>query len=432
MLMCAAPGWASLTPVQRCQAGKNTAAGKYAACRQKAEGTLVTNGSESKYDTTINACKDKFSKKWFTLESTFGQSSGQEAAMEGYIANSSSIIASALNLGFAIPACGDFGVNVPGEECDGNALNGRTCASLGFDGGTLSCTGSCKFDTSACTQAPHNCGNGTIDGDEVCDQGDLNGATCGTLGYVGGTLACGADCAFDDRNCYATRFVDNHDGTITDNQTGLQWERTFGPGNGNLSWAGKCEISGNFCQSSPNAATACNVWTEGSRLGCAQCGEGEGTCIDPNAAYGAPTPAWTVWDRIVELNAASFAQHYGWRVPKLSELESIIDLADATPPMINVAFHAATYDDNTACDCNSRDGCSQECLDAENCTAACTDMTSAACACTPTDGDYFWTATIFAPNQVEAWCVNFRYGGVSRNEAGLTGFGPLRAVRSLP
>jgi len=36
------------------------------------------------------------------------------------------------------------------ERCDGTDLNGSTCLTHGFNGGVLSCTSSCTFDTSAC------------------------------------------------------------------------------------------------------------------------------------------------------------------------------------------------------------------------------------------------------------------------------------------
>ncbi|PCC75754.1 hypothetical protein SAMN02745121_00295 [Nannocystis exedens] len=46
--------------------------------------------------------------------------------------------------------CGDGFVDGP-EECDGEALNGVTCQSLGFREGTLACSAECSLDTSACT-----------------------------------------------------------------------------------------------------------------------------------------------------------------------------------------------------------------------------------------------------------------------------------------
>lgn len=38
------------------------------------------------------------------------------------------------------------------EDCDGSALGGESCTSLGFSGGTLGCTTACRFDTAACAR----------------------------------------------------------------------------------------------------------------------------------------------------------------------------------------------------------------------------------------------------------------------------------------
>ena len=45
--------------------------------------------------------------------------------------------------------CGNGEIDT-GEDCDGSNLNSKTCSSFGYDKGTLSCTSSCNFDTSAC------------------------------------------------------------------------------------------------------------------------------------------------------------------------------------------------------------------------------------------------------------------------------------------
>jgi cysteine-rich repeat protein len=47
--------------------------------------------------------------------------------------------------------CGDTFLNVGVEECDDTAFGEASCATLGFAGGTLACTASCTFDTSGCT-----------------------------------------------------------------------------------------------------------------------------------------------------------------------------------------------------------------------------------------------------------------------------------------
>ena len=48
------------------------------------------------------------------------------------------------------------------------------------------------------------CGNGKVEGDELCDKADLNKETCKTLGdglYTGGTLLCSNKCTFNVTMC---------------------------------------------------------------------------------------------------------------------------------------------------------------------------------------------------------------------------------------
>ncbi len=101
--------------------------------------------------------------------------------------------------------CGNGAIDAA-EECDGTELGGDDCTTVGqgWIGGTLSCTSGCLFDTAGCTPPP-DCGNMTIDASEDCDGADLGGETCESLGqgFVGGTLACGAGCAFDTSGCTA-------------------------------------------------------------------------------------------------------------------------------------------------------------------------------------------------------------------------------------
>jgi hypothetical protein len=85
--------------------------------------------------------------------------------------------------------------NIEGTEvCDGTALGGRTCITLGFSGGTPSCSADCaSFNTSLC----YLCGNGTCEsskgenysncyadchcGDGFCDPAvGENSSSCGS------------------------------------------------------------------------------------------------------------------------------------------------------------------------------------------------------------------------------------------------------------
>ena len=49
--------------------------------------------------------------------------------------------------------CGNGGLE-PSEECDGATLGGESCTTLGFSGGTLSCSTTCEFETKACIGGP--------------------------------------------------------------------------------------------------------------------------------------------------------------------------------------------------------------------------------------------------------------------------------------
>ncbi len=52
-----------------------------------------------------------------------------------------------------VEGCGDQIIE-SGEQCDGSTLGGATCYSKGFTAGSLSCTASCLFNTSACIYTP--------------------------------------------------------------------------------------------------------------------------------------------------------------------------------------------------------------------------------------------------------------------------------------
>jgi len=89
--------------------------------------------------------------------------------------------------------CGN-GVIDTGETCDGAALGGATCATLGFDGGTLLCSGACQLDTSGC----YACQDGVCSpGESTCscpaDCGDLCGDGCCTGSETAAT--CFQDCS---------------------------------------------------------------------------------------------------------------------------------------------------------------------------------------------------------------------------------------------
>ncbi len=105
-----------------------------------------------------------------------------------------------LSLADCCPNCGD-GTIQSTEQCDGNALNGKTCESLCYDGGTLSCHDYCEFDVSQCTGTGPVCGDNDAECSEQCDGTDLKNKTCQSFGYAEGTLACTGNCTWDVSGC---------------------------------------------------------------------------------------------------------------------------------------------------------------------------------------------------------------------------------------
>ena len=141
--------------------------------------------------------------------------------------------------------CGDATVQVGHEDCDGFNLNGNSCQSLGYYGGTLFCTQDCRYFAENCL-AFGSCGDGTIQTNfgEVCDGEDLNAQSCVSLGYHPGTLACSGNCSFDTTAC---------DGICGDGVLQSSFEQCDG---GNLDGQ-DCELQGRY-PGTLSCGTNCN------------------------------------------------------------------------------------------------------------------------------------------------------------------------------
>src|SRR4030095_1336400 len=107
--------------------------------------------------------------------------------------------------------CGD-GIKNGSESCDAADLGGATCVSQGFTSGTLQCGQGCAFDTSGCTAPP--CPAFPATGQTTCWDSSGVVIPCAGTGHDGDIQA-GATLAY----------TDNGDGTITDNNTGVMWEK---------------------------------------------------------------------------------------------------------------------------------------------------------------------------------------------------------------
>ncbi|MCK6556790.1 DUF1566 domain-containing protein [Candidatus Binatia bacterium] len=187
LLLAAVPATAAPTPEQKCEAGKNQAAGKYADCRQKAEAGLVKTGDITKYNTAIGKCETKFQDKWQKLidaataaSATCPDAPLAASAYKDVIDEHSDNIAQAL---------GGGGL----EDCDADLAT-------------------CTADLAACYALP--AAQRLKTGQTLC------------YDAIGTPIACagsGQDGEF--QKGVARAYVDNGDGTVTDTKTGLMWEK---------------------------------------------------------------------------------------------------------------------------------------------------------------------------------------------------------------
>lgn len=97
------------------------------------------------------------------------------------------------------PECGN-GIVEGRELCDRDESIDFTCNDLQLGEGIITCTADCMLDLSVCSTAPV-CGNGVREGTEECDASALGDYACDDLGHGGGELRCDATCAFDVGLC---------------------------------------------------------------------------------------------------------------------------------------------------------------------------------------------------------------------------------------
>lgn len=149
--------------------------------------------------------------------------------------------------------CGD-GVRQGFEECDGSDLATRGCADfvsehgIAYDAGSLACSAQCQFELAGCSA----CGNAVRESAEVCDADDLGGERCTTRGFSAGRLACAADClGFDASAC--TQCGDgNAQGDEACDGVDLQGAScasVLGSGSGTLACDSSCRFDTSNCSS---------------------------------------------------------------------------------------------------------------------------------------------------------------------------------------
>lgn len=245
-------------PAVKCESGKLKESAKYASCRLKAESKAVRLGLTPDF----SKCELKFPSKFNLIEANAGlgvcPSEGDGASIDARITGDANDLA-VLLAGGTLPDC-----NADLATCNGDLA---TC-----DTDLLTCDGyltTCESDLAACETLP--AAQPLKTGQTTCYNAAGTVIPCAGTGQDG-ELQMGV----------ARSFTDNGDGTITDNATGLMWEKL----------------------------------------------SDDGSIHDADNTY-----TWTnaFATKVATLNSGSFAGYTDWRVPNRSELDSLVNLGAANP-----------------------------------------------------------------------------------------------------
>ena len=191
---------------------------------------------------------------------------------------------------------------------------GRACAP-----GQTCTAGQC---TGGGTTTQPVCGDGKAEGTEICDGADLKGATCQSLGFLGGTLACAGNCTYDMSGCTSPQCAtaadcpqgppgDCQKAVCTSGTCGFVADNTEVPADdGNPCTTSTCTngvpshvnaAAGQSCGAGMvcNGSGGCGVCVPGSQQSCytgppgtegvGVCHAGTRTCLPNGSGYGACT-----------------------------------------------------------------------------------------------------------------------------------------------
>jgi hypothetical protein len=250
-LLWAGTALAKTTPQQTCEAGKDQQLGVYASCLQMADKNKVLTGDTTKYNTAVGKCDATLATNWAKLEKKGScPTTGDESTVQSTVT--------------------DF------TSCESDNLAGEPPAIC--DPTTLqSNLSTCETNLTSCLAS-----------------------SLAPLLQTGQTTSYGPGSDGDLQEGVVRSYTDNGDGTITDNKTGLMWEKKDQSG-GIHDWG--------------------NTYTwSGASYG------------STNVMDGTITTTF-----LAALNAgAGFAGHTDWRIPNRFELESIVNLQNFTPSVDTV------------------------------------------------------------------------------------------------
>jgi hypothetical protein len=171
-------------------------------------------------------------------------------------------------------------------------------------------------------------------------------------------------------------YRDNGDGTITDLNSGLMWEKkikldsisdAFNPHDADncYPWAGTCATGGVVCRVDADCAA-------------------NGPCHASDCQVSAPG-GLTIFKWVEQLNAANFAGHNDWRMPTSDELYGIVNPLEEGDARVKAAFNGAS------------------------CGAGCGNLSDPACSCN--QPGLYWAAAKNQSKPDESWMMLFYCNG---------------------
>jgi len=345
MAATAGAAWAQ-TPAVKCQAAKNEASGKLAECLAKAEKKFVLTADGMKYAEAITKCAAKLDSKWAKLEQKAVDDGGacttasDEDGISGLVAGCTNAIADALagnpliddpavcaaavaSCSGSLTSCGNSLATCSGSltTCHGGTaaeddiVMGKTLA--GVAGAPITGNAQVRGHVSGAAGAlSMTIADGFYSGSKICTASDadltaVNVSSGVNLFGVAGTYLPAQPLKTGQTTCFNTTgtiscvgsgqdgalqkglsvsYSDNGNGTITDNRTGLTWEK--------------------LCDQDPPGAT------------CDADHDVDSTYTWINASF-----------KLQHLNSASFGGYNDWRLPNIKELRSLSNRASVNPAM---------------------------------------------------------------------------------------------------
>jgi hypothetical protein len=328
---------AAPTPTQLCESAKDAAEATFSKCRLTADSKYAKSPDAGKRAAAYAKCDSNLATAYARAEVKYGvacPTTMDVSPVDGFLA-----------------AC-----TAKARDWTGDAL----ASPLVFERFPVSGQTTCWIDGS----------NSSPPIGVVCS------AATGTGGQDGAAAA-GATLAY----------VDNGDGTVTDSNTGLEWEKKSDDGglhdkDNFYSWVGYCTFDNtSWCTRDAD----CSAFVPGA------------TC--DASPTGAPL---TIFQWVDQVNAANFAGHNDWRIPNVRELASLANYGNVNPAV------SAEFNSNCGANSSGNPGC-----------------TVTTCSCT---GSFlYWSSSTYASTPQTAWVVNFYDGLTTADGKFFTDY--ARAVR---